>query len=140
MMKNLVETAIEAGIFKTLIKVIQESGLFDILSKEGPYTIFAPTDEAFSKLPSGTMDNLFQDKEKLTDILTYHVVQDKIMSNDVIKLKKADTINGKQIKIRTDNRVKIDEANIIKTNIECTNGIIHIIDQVLLPNKKLNIL
>lgn len=139
-MKNLVETAIEAGIFKTLIKVIQESGLFDILSKEGPYTIFAPTDEAFSKLPSGTMDNLFQDKEKLTDILTYHVVQDKIMSNDVIKLKKADTINGKQIKIRTDNRVKIDEANIIKTNIECTNGIIHIIDQVLLPNKKLNIL
>ena len=133
-MKNLVETAIIAGNFKTLIKAVQEAGLTDILRKEGPYTIFAPTDEAFSKLPAGTIEKLLQDKEKLTNILTYHVVPNKVMAKDVSSLQKADTINGKQIKIDTANGVKIDKARIIKTDIECTNGVIHIIDKVLLPD------
>ena len=133
-MKNLVETAIITGNFKTLIKAVQEAGLTDILRTEGPYTIFAPTDEAFSKLPVGTIERLLQDKEKLTNILTYHVVPNKVMAKDVNGLKKTDTVNGKQIKIDTTNGVKIGNARIIKTDIECTNGVIHVIDGVLLPD------
>ena len=133
-MKNLVETAIEAGNFKTLVKAVQEAGLVDTLSKEGPFTVFAPTDEAFSKLPSGTLENLLQDKEKLTEILTYHVVADKVMSNQVEQLKNAKTVNGKDISIETTEVVKIDNANVIKTDIECSNGVIHVIDEVLIPN------
>ena len=132
-MKNLVETAIEAGNFKTLVKAVQEAGLVDTLSAEGPYTIFAPTDQAFSKLPEGTLENLLKDKEKLTNILTYHVVPDKIMADDVLGLKNADTINGKQLSINASEVVKIDKANVIKTDIECTNGVIHVIDEVLIP-------
>ena len=133
-MKNLVETAIEAGNFKTLVKAVQEAGLVDTLSKEGPFTVFAPTDEAFSKLPSGTLEKLLQDKEKLTEILTYHVVADKVMSNQVGQLKNAKTVNGKDISIETTELVKIDNAHVIKTDIECSNGVIHVIDEVLIPN------
>ena len=132
-MKNLVDTAIIAGNFKTLIKAIQEAGLTDILRTEGPYTFFAPNDEAFLKLPSGTMEKILQDKEKLTNILTYHVVPNKVMAKDVTILRKVETINGKKIKIETANGVKIDNARIIKTDIVCTNGVIHVIDHVLLP-------
>ncbi|UCB58445.1 MAG: fasciclin domain-containing protein, partial [Thermoplasmatales archaeon] len=96
-MKNLVETAVEAGNFKTLVKAVQEAGLVDTLSDEGPFTVFAPTDEAFSKLPEGTIENLLKDREKLTEILTYHVVPKKVMSEEVVKLRNAQTVNGKEI-------------------------------------------
>lgn len=132
-MKNLVETATNAGTFKTFIIALREAGLYDILCSEGPYTIFAPTDEAFSKLPDGTIKDLLKDREKLTDILTYHVVSNRVLSKDVTKLKKVYTINGKQVKIKIGNNIKIDNARIIKSDIECINGIIHIIDAVLLP-------
>ena len=132
-MKNLVETAINEGTFKTLIIALREAGLYDILCSEGPYTIFAPTDEAFSKLPNGTMEKIMNDKEKLTDILTYHVIANRVYSREVTSLQKADTINGKQVKIKTGNNVKIDNARIIKSDIKCTNGVIHIIDEVLIP-------
>jgi len=133
-MKNLVETAVEAGNFKTLVRAVQEAGLVDTLSSEGPFTVFAPTDEAFSKLPDGTIENLLNDKEKLTEILTYHVVPNKVMSNQVINIKNAKTVNGKDININTENGVKIDNATVIKPDIECSNGVIHIIDEVLLPD------
>jgi uncharacterized surface protein with fasciclin (FAS1) repeats len=132
-LKNLVETAINAGTFKTLIIALREAGLYDILSSEGPFTIFAPTDEAFSKLPNGTIEKIMKDKEKLTDILTYHIIPNRVFSKDVNSLQKADTINGKQVKIKTGNNVKIDNAKIIKSDIKCTNGVMHIIDEVLLP-------
>jgi uncharacterized surface protein with fasciclin (FAS1) repeats len=132
-MKNLIQTAIAEGNFKTLIKVIQETGFVDILSVEGPFTIFAPTDQAFAKLPKGTMEKLLKDKEKLTEILTYHVILDRVMVKQVLKIRKANTVNGKDLSINTKNGVKIDKANIIKTDIECINGILHIIDEVLIP-------
>lgn len=132
-MKNLVQTAIAEGNFKTLIRVIQETGLIDILSIEGPFTIFAPTDQAFAKLPKGTMEKLLKDKEKLTEILTYHVILDRVMVKQVLKIRKANTVNGKDLSINIKNGVKIDKANIIKTDIECINGILHIIDEVLIP-------
>ena len=132
-MKNLVETAINAGTFKTLIIALREAGLYDILSSEGPFTIFAPTDEAFSRLPNGTIEKIMKDKEKLTDILTYHIIPNRVFSKDVNSLQKADTINGKQVKIKTGNNIKIDDAKIIESDIKCTNGVMHIIDEVLLP-------
>ena len=133
-MKNLIETAIEAGNFKTLIKAVQEAGLIDVLSSEGPYTIFAPNDEAFSKIPNGTLENILQDKEKLTNLLTYHVVPNKVTSKQVLKIKNARTVNGKDVSIDTKNGVRIDKATVIKPDIECSNGIIHVIDEVLIPN------
>jgi len=132
-MKNLVQTAIDTGKFKTLVKAIQEAGLVDTLSSDGPYTIFAPTDQAFAKLPKGTIENLLNDKEKLTNILTYHIILNKIMAKQVMKIKNAPSVNGKNLSINIKNGVKIDRANVIKTDIECTNGIIHIIDEVLIP-------
>jgi len=131
--KNLIETTIEAGNFKTLIKAVQEAGLVDTLSGDGPFTVFAPTDEAFSKLPDGTIENLLDDKEKLTEILTYHVIPNKVMSKEVVNIKNAKTVNGKELVIDTENGVKIDKATVIKTDIECSNGVIHVIDEVLLP-------
>jgi len=132
-MKNLVETAIEAGNFKTLVKAVQEADLVETLQGEGPFTVFAPTDEAFAKLPPGTIENLLSDKEKLTEILTYHVVPDKVMSDAVINIKTATTANGKQLSIDTTTGVKVDNANVVKTDIECSNGVIHVIDTVLIP-------
>lgn len=132
-MKNLVETAIDAGNFKTLIKAVQEAGLVETLQGDGPFTIFAPTDEAFAKLPDGTIEGLLNDKEKLTDILTYHVVPDKVMSDAVVNLQSAKTANGKQITIDSSSGVKIDDANVVQTDIECSNGVIHVIDNVLIP-------
>ena len=132
-MKNLVETAMEEGNFKILINAIQEAGLIDTLSNEGPFTIFAPTDKAFAKLPSGTMESLLKDKEKLTEFLTCHVVQDKVMADDVRKITNAKTVNGKNISIDKSEGVKVDNARVVKTDIECSNGVIHIIDDVLFP-------
>jgi len=133
-MKNIIETAAEVGNFKTLINAVQEADLVDTLKTEGPFTLFAPTDEAFSKLPAGTINKLLTDKEKLTEILTYHVVPNKVMSNQVISIKNAKTVNGKDLRIDTKNGVKIDSATVIKPDIECTNGVIHVIDKVLVPD------
>ncbi len=137
-LKNIVETAIEAGSFKTLVKAVQAAGLVDTLSGKGPFTVFAPTDDAFSKLPAGTVEGLLKNKEKLTSILTYHVVPGKVMSTDVVKLKSAKTVQGQEIKIdaakwHLHRNVKVSGANVVKTDIECTNGVIHVIDKVILP-------
>jgi uncharacterized surface protein with fasciclin (FAS1) repeats len=132
-MKNIVETAIEAGNFKTLVTAVQEANLVDTLTGSGPFTVFAPTDEAFAKLPKGTVEGLLKNKEKLTEILTYHVVPQKVMAQSVIQLKSAKTANGSDVHIDTSNGVKINNANVIKTDIECSNGVIHVIDTVLLP-------
>jgi len=132
-LKNLVETAIDAGNFKTLVKAVQEAGLVGTLSGEGPFTVFAPTDEAFEKLPEGTLENLLEDKEGLGKILTYHVVKGKVMSDQVVNLNKAETINGQDVSIDSTDGVKIDNAKVITTDIECSNGVIHVIDTVLLP-------
>lgn len=132
-MKNIVETAIDAGNFKTLVKAVQEAGLVDTLEGEGPFTVFAPTDDAFAKLPEGMIEHLLEDKEQLTNILTYHVVPNKVMSNEVVNLTKAKTANGKEISIKTENGVNIDNAKVTQTDIQCSNGVIHIIDTVLIP-------
>ena len=133
-MKNIVETVTESGDFKTLLITVQETGLVDTLSREGPFTVFAPTDEAFSKLPPRIFKNLLKDIEKLTEILTYHVVENIVMINDVINIKNAKTVNGKEISVDISKEVKIDNARIIKSDIECSNGVIHVIDEVLLPD------
>ena len=132
-MKNIVETAIDAGIFKTLVAAVEAAGLVDTLSSKGPYTVFAPTDEAFAKLPKGTVDSLLKDKTKLTSILTYHVVSGKVMSKDVVNLKKAKTVQGQDINIDTESGVKVNNANVVKADIETSNGVIHVIDTVILP-------
>ena len=132
-MRNLIETAIAVGNFKTLISVIQEIDLIDTLSSEGPYTIFAPNDDAFSKISTETFEDLLIDKEKLTEILTYHIIPNIIMSNQVNKIKNARTVNGKEIKIKAGDPVKIDNATVIEKDLECSNGVIHIIDKVLIP-------
>ncbi|MFX0096974.1 MAG: fasciclin domain-containing protein [Candidatus Hodarchaeota archaeon] len=132
-MKNIVETAIEAGSFKTLVKAVQTAGLVDTLSKKGPFTVFAPTDEAFAKLPKGTVEGLLQNKQQLTNVLTYHVVAGKVMSKDVAGLRSAKTLQGQEISIDTSNGVRINNANVIKVDIETSNGVIHVIDTVILP-------
>ncbi len=137
-MKSIVETAIEAGSFKTLVKAVQAAGLVKTLSGKGPFTVFAPTDYAFTNLPPGTVEGLLKDKEKLASILTYHVVPGKVMSSEVVKLKSAKTVQGQEIKIdaakwHLHRNVKVNGANIVKTDIECTNGVIHVIDKVILP-------
>ena len=132
-MKNIVEIATEAGSFKTLLKAAQAAGLVDTLSKGGPFTVFAPNDEAFAKLPAGTLDSLLKDKKKLAAVLTYHVIPGKVMAKDVVKLKKAKTVQGQEITIDTKAGVKVDNAKVVKTDIEASNGVIHVIDAVILP-------
>jgi uncharacterized surface protein with fasciclin (FAS1) repeats len=130
---DIVDTAIEAGSFKTLVAAVQAAGLVDTLKGEGPFTVFAPTDEAFAKLPAGTVEALLQDKEKLAAILTYHVVPGKLMASDVVSSKSLDTVQGGSLAIDTSNGVRIGNAGIIKTDIGSSNGVIHVIDTVLLP-------
>jgi len=132
----IVDTAIGAGQFKTLVKAVQAAGLEQTLRGKGPFTVFAPTDEAFSKLPKDTLEDLLkpENKEKLASILTYHVVPGKVLAADVVKLTSAKTVNGKEVKITVeDGKVKVDDANVIKTDIETSNGVIHVIDKVILP-------
>jgi uncharacterized surface protein with fasciclin (FAS1) repeats len=132
--KNIVETAVAAGSFNTLVTAVKEAGLVETLSGEGPFTVFAPTDDAFSKLPAGTIPALLKDKEKLTAILTYHVVSGKVMAADVVNLTSAKTVNGQSITIKVkDGSVMVDGANVVKTDIVCSNGVIHVIDAVILP-------
>ena len=137
-MKNIVQTAIDAGSFKTLVTAVKAADLVDTLSGKGPFTVFAPTDEAFAKLPKGTIEKLLDDKKKLTSILTYHVVPGKVMAADVVKLKTAKTVQGQEVKIDAvkwylHKNAKINNANIVKTDIETSNGVIHVIDSVLIP-------
>ena len=132
-MKNIVDTAVDAGSFKTLVKAVKAAGLVQTLSGTGPFTVFATTDDAFAKLPAGTVEGLLKDKKKLTAVLTYHVVSGKVMAADVVKLRSAKTVQGQEISINTRDGVKVDGAKVIKTDIQCTNGVIHVIDSVILP-------
>ncbi len=137
--KDIVDTAVAAGSFKTLAAALQAAGLVDTLKGNGPFTVFAPTDEAFAKLPAGTVEELLkpENKAKLTAILTYHVVPGKVMASQVVSLKEAKTVNGKSVKIAVDNgTVMIDNAKVVKTDIGATNGVIHVIDTVILPDTK----
>lgn len=131
--QDIVDTAVAAGSFKTLAKALTAAGLIETLKGAGPFTVFAPTDEAFAKLPAGTLEALLQDKAKLTAVLTYHVVPGKVLAADVVKLTSAKTIQGQSLKIDTSAGVKVDGANVIKTDILATNGVIHVIDAVVLP-------
>jgi uncharacterized surface protein with fasciclin (FAS1) repeats len=132
--KNIVETAIASGSFNTLVAAVQAAGLVETLSGPGPLTVFAPTDEAFAKLPAGTVEALLKDKPKLTAILTYHVVAGKVMAADVMKLKSAKTVQGQDVSIDTTDGVKVNDAKVVKADIVCSNGVIHVIDKVILPS------
>ena len=134
--KDIVDTAVAAGDFKTLAAALQAAGLVDTLKGPGPFTVFAPTDEAFAKLPAGTVEELLkpENKEKLVGILTYHVVPGKIMAKDVVSLTSAKTVNGQSLTISTQNgAVMVDKARVVKTDIAASNGVIHVIDTVILP-------
>jgi uncharacterized surface protein with fasciclin (FAS1) repeats len=134
--KDIVDTAVGAGSFKTLVAAVQAAGLVDTLKGKGPFTVFAPTDEAFAKLPKGTLESLLkpENKEKLAAILTYHVVAGKVLAKDVVKLSEAKTVQGSSVKILvSDGKVKVDGANVVTTDIETSNGVIHVIDAVILP-------
>jgi uncharacterized surface protein with fasciclin (FAS1) repeats len=131
--KDIVDTAVAAGSFKTLAAALQAAGLVDTLKGPGPFTVFAPTDEAFAKIPKADLEALLADKAKLTKVLTYHVVPGKVMAADVVKLKEAKTVQGQSIRIDTSSGVKVDGANVIKTDILASNGVIHVIDAVILP-------
>ncbi len=135
-MNDIIDTAIAAGSFKTLAAALTAANLVDTLKGAGPFTVFAPTDEAFAKLPSGTVESLLNDIPKLTAILTYHVVAGKVMAADVMTMdgQAAATVNGATLAISTKDGVKLnDSANVVTTDIACTHGVIHVIDSVLLP-------
>jgi uncharacterized surface protein with fasciclin (FAS1) repeats len=132
-MPNIVETAVSAGTFKTLVQAVQAAALVETLSGQGPFTVFAPGDDAFAKLPAGTVDSLLRDIPKLKDILTYHVVAGKVMAADVAGLTSAKTVQGKELSIDTKDGVKVNEAKVVKADIEADNGVIHVIDTVLIP-------
>lgn len=133
---DIVDTAVAAGSFKTLVAAVQAAGLVETLKGKGPFTVFAPTDEAFAKLPAGTVESLLkpENRETLIAILTYHVVAGKVMAADVVKLTEAKTVQGNSVKIAVkDGKVAVDKANVIKTDIVTSNGVIHVIDAVILP-------
>ena len=134
--KNIVETAVANGNFKTLAKALGAADLIKTLSGPGPFTVFAPTDAAFAKLPTGTVENLLkpENKEKLSALLTYPVVAGKVMAADVVKVKEAKTVNGKSLKVKVNGgSVMIDDANVSSTDIAASNGVIHVIDSVVMP-------
>jgi uncharacterized surface protein with fasciclin (FAS1) repeats len=129
------ETAKEGG-FNTLAAAIDAAGLEMALSGEGPFTVFAPTDEAFAKLPEGTVEALLKDPEALKNILLYHVVSGEVLASDVVKIKSAKMLNGQSVSISTKDGVRVNDANVIKTDIMAKNGVIHVIDTVLIPTKE----
>ncbi|MCG6929076.1 MAG: fasciclin domain-containing protein [Desulfofustis sp.] len=134
--KDIVDTAVGAGSFNTLVAAVQAADLVDTLKGDGPFTVFAPTDEAFAKLPAGTVEDLLkpENKEKLQAILLYHVVPGKVAAADVVKVASAKTANDMDLKVMVDgNMVKINEAQVVQTDIMTSNGIIHVIDTVLIP-------
>jgi uncharacterized surface protein with fasciclin (FAS1) repeats len=134
--QDIVDTAVAAGSFKTLTAALQAAGLVDTLKGKGPFTVFAPTDEAFAKLPAGTVEDLLrpENKEKLVAILTYHVVPGRDLASQVTKMSSAKTVNGQSLTISVNGgTVMVDNAKVIKTDILCSNGVIHVIDSVMLP-------
>jgi uncharacterized surface protein with fasciclin (FAS1) repeats len=134
--KDIVDTAVAAGSFTTLAKALKAADLVATLKGHGPFTVFAPTDEAFAKLPAGTLDALLkpENKEKLRRVLTYHVVPGKVTSTDVVKLQAAKAVSGDTIAIKVnDGKVHVDGASVTKTDIQASNGVIHVIDAVILP-------
>lgn len=134
---DIVDTAVAAGSFNTLVAAVQAADLVDTLKSEGPFTVFAPTDDAFAKLPEGTVESLLlpENKEKLVAILTYHVVPGKVMAADVVSLSSAPTVNGSDLAVRVeDGMVYINDSKVIKTDIVTSNGVIHVVDTVILPN------
>ncbi len=133
LLADIVDTAVKAGSFTTLVAAVTAAGLVDTLKGPGPFTVFAPTDEAFAKLPAGTVEALLKDIPKLTKILTYHVVSGKVMAADVVKLKSATTVEGSTVKIDASNGVKINDSTVTTPDVAADNGVIHIIDAVLLP-------
>jgi uncharacterized surface protein with fasciclin (FAS1) repeats len=134
--KNIVETAVAAGSFKTLAAALEAAGLISALEGEGPFTVFAPTDEAFAKLPAGTVENLLkpENREQLKSVLLYHVVPGRVFSEQVVTLSNAKTLQGSTVDISTSYGVKVDNAKVVKTDINASNGVIHVIDTVILPN------
>lgn len=133
---DIVDTAVSASNFETLVAAVKAAGLVDTLKGEGPFTVFAPTDEAFAKLPAGTVEDLLkpENKDKLIDILTYHVVPGKVMSGDISgKKEMVETVQGGKLSVDATNGVKVDEAMVTKADIETSNGVIHVIDAVVLP-------
>ncbi|MEM1156804.1 MAG: fasciclin domain-containing protein [Verrucomicrobiota bacterium] len=133
---DIIDTAVAAGSFTTLATALTEAGLVNTLKGEGPFTVFAPTDEAFAKLPEGTVAELLkpESKEKLIQILTYHVVPGKVMAADVVKLTEATTVEGSTVDIKVDgDTVMVDGAKVVKTDIKASNGVIHVIDSVIMP-------
>jgi uncharacterized surface protein with fasciclin (FAS1) repeats len=137
-MADIVDTAVAAGNFKTLVTAVKAADLVDTLKSKGPFTVFAPTDDAFAKLPKGTVEGLLKDIPKLKAVLTYHVVPGKVMAADVVKLKTAKTVQGQEVKIDASKwhlhkNVKINDANVVKADIVTDNGVIHVIDKVILP-------
>ncbi|KYK21772.1 hypothetical protein AYK24_03175 [Thermoplasmatales archaeon SG8-52-4] len=130
--QNIIKTIIESGSFKTFIRIIQKAGLTYNLSNGGQYTIFAPNDAAFAKFPSEKIENLLNDKDRLLTVIKAHIIAKKVLSTSLMNLKKVKTINGKELIISTSKGLKINDVNIIKSDIECSNGIIHTIDNVLL--------
>jgi uncharacterized surface protein with fasciclin (FAS1) repeats len=132
-MADVVDTAVNAGSFGTLVSAIKAAGLVETLKGAGPFTVFAPTDEAFAKLPQGTVEGLLKDLPKLKKILTYHVVPGKVMAADVVKLKSAKTVEGSDVKIDASNGVKVNNSTVTTPDVAADNGVIHIVDTVLLP-------
>ncbi|MBF2064847.1 MAG: fasciclin domain-containing protein [Calothrix sp. C42_A2020_038] len=132
-MADIIDTAVKAGSFDTLVAAVKAAGLVDTLKGKGPFTLFAPNDQAFAKLPEGTVDALLKDIPKLKKILTYHVVSGKVMSADVVKLKSAKTVEGEDVKIDASHGVMINNATVTSPDVAADNGVIHVIDTVLMP-------
>jgi uncharacterized surface protein with fasciclin (FAS1) repeats len=131
---DIVDVAIGAGSFETLVTAVKAAGLVDTLKGEGPFTVFAPSDEAFAKIPQEQLAALLADKDALIAVLTYHVVPGKVMAADVVGLDSATSVQGSSITIDTSEGVKVDGANVVMTDIEASNGVIHVIDTVIMPN------
>jgi uncharacterized surface protein with fasciclin (FAS1) repeats len=131
---DIVDTAIEAGNFNTLVEAVKAAGLVDTLKGDGPFTVFAPTDDAFAKIPTEQLNALLADKEQLGKVLTYHVVPGKVMASDVVSLTSATTVEGSEISIAAADSVMVNDARVVMTDIETSNGVIHVIDTVILPN------
>ena len=130
--QDIVDTAVKAGNFKTLVAAVQAAGLVDTLKGPGPFTVFAPTDEAFAKIPKATLDSLLADKAALTKVLTYHVVPGKVMAKDVAA-GKVKTLQGQELTVATSGGVMVDKSKVVATDVAASNGVIHVIDTVLMP-------
>lgn len=132
-MADIVETAVKAGSFNTLVKAVEAAGLVDILKSPGPYTVFAPVDEAFDRMPEGTLDSLLQDIPKLKKILTYHVLFGDVRSDNLLEIEEAPTVEGSVVVIDTSNGYKVNQAVVLTPDILTDNGVIHVIDSILMP-------